>query len=373
MWTVASYVLSRKLKGQKRYPLVLMLEPLFRCNLACAGCGKIQYPAHVLKKDLSPEDCFKAVEECGAPMVSIPGGEPLLHPRITEIVEGLIARKKYIYLCTNALLLKKRLDEFKPSKYLTFSVHMDGQRDHHDFSVCREGGYDIAIEGIKAAVARGFRVTTNTTLFDGADAKSVRAFFDEMMNLGVEGMMLSPGYSYDKAPDQQHFLGKAKTKKLFRTILSNRAKKWVFNQSPLFLEYLMGDRHYTCTPWGMPTYNVFGWQKPCYLLQDGYADTFAELMAETQWQNYGTESGNPKCANCMVHSGYEASAVDATFGSLKGLLATAKATLFGGTYRDEEAMEMLEQKSMPAESLVQVTIGAGSGTGGSPVSATQHV
>jgi hopanoid biosynthesis associated radical SAM protein HpnH len=370
MWTVASYVLWRKLKGEKRYPLVLMLEPLFRCNLACAGCGKIQYPAHVLKKNLSPEDCFKAVEDCGAPMVSIPGGEPLLHPQIKEIVEGLVARKKYIYLCTNALLLKQKLAEFTPSKYLTFSVHMDGQKDHHDFSVCREGGYDIAVEGIRAAVAGGFRVTTNTTLFDGADAKSVRSFFDEMMSLGVEGMMLSPGYSYDKAPDQQHFLGKAKTKKLFGTILSNRAKNWVFNQSPLFLEYLMGDRHYTCTPWGMPTYNVFGWQKPCYLLQDGYADTFAELMAETQWQNYGTESGNHKCANCMVHSGYEASAVDHTFGSLKGLLATAKATLFGGTYRDDEALEMLDHKSMRSESLVQVTIG--SGTGGSPVS-SQHV
>jgi len=356
MWTVASYVLSRKLKGQKRYPLVLMLEPLFRCNLACAGCGKIQYPAHVLKKNLSPEECFKAVDECGAPMVSIPGGEPLLHPQIKEIVDGLVARKKYIYLCTNALLLKQKLDEFTPSKYLTFSVHMDGQKEHHDFSVCKEGGYDIAIEGIRAAVARGFRVTTNTTLFDGADATSVRAFFDEMMNLGVEGMMLSPGYSYDKAPDQQHFLGKAKTKKLFRTILKNRGKKWVFNQSPLFLEYLMGDRHYTCTPWGMPTYNVFGWQKPCYLLQDGYADTFAELMQATEWQNYGTESGNAKCANCMVHSGYEASAVDHTFGSLKGLLATARATLFGGTYRDEEALEMLDHKSMPAASLVQVTI-----------------
>jgi hopanoid biosynthesis associated radical SAM protein HpnH len=366
MWTVASYVLSRKLRGQKRYPLVLMLEPLFRCNLACAGCGKIQYPAHVLKKNLSAEDCFRAVDECGAPMVSIPGGEPLLHPQIKEIVEGLVARRKYIYLCTNALLLKQKLDEFTPSKYLTFSVHMDGQKEHHDFSVCKEGGYDIAVEGIKAAVARGFRVTTNTTLFDGADARSVRAFFDEMMNLGVEGMMLSPGYSYDKAPDQQHFLGKAKTKKLFRTILSNRAKNWVFNQSPLFLEYLMGDRHYTCTPWGMPTYNVFGWQKPCYLLQDGYADTFAELMAQTQWQNYGTESGNPKCANCMVHSGYEASAVDHTFGSIKGLLATARATLFGGRYKDEEALEMLDHKSMPAESLVQVTIKSSD----SPVAAT---
>src|SRR5919107_2320667 len=299
MWTVASYVLKQKLAGRKQYPLVLMLEPLFRCNLACAGCGKIQYPAHILKKNLSPQQCFDAVEECGAPMVSIPGGEPLMHPQIKEIVEGLVARRKYVYLCTNALLLKEKLDLFKPSRYLTFSVHMDGQREHHDFAVCREGTFEVATEGIREAVKRGFRVTTNTTVFDGADPKSIRAFFDEMMALGVEGMMLSPGYSYDKAPDQQHFLGKAKTKKLFTKILSNRTKGWVFNQSPLFLEYLMGRRHYACTPWGMPTYNIFGWQKPCYLLQDGYADTFAELMDETGWDKYGTESGNPRCANCM--------------------------------------------------------------------------
>ena len=347
MWTVASYVLKQKFRGRKQYPLVLMLEPLFRCNLACAGCGKIQYPAHVLKKQLTPEQCFQAVDECGAPMVSIPGGEPLLHPQIKEIVEGLVARKKYIYLCTNALLLKEKIDLFKPTKYLTFSVHMDGQKEHHDFSVCREGGYDIALEGIREAVKRGFRVTTNTTLFDGTEPKSVRAFFDEMMDLGVEGMMISPGYSYDKAPDQQHFLGRAKTRKLFTKILSNRKKRWVFNQSPLFLEFLMGKRHYPCTPWGMPTYNVFGWQKPCYLLQDGYADTFSELMETTSWSSYGTESGNPKCANCMVHSGYEASAVHDTFGSLKGFLATASATLFG-RYKSDEAMKALESDDVPA-------------------------
>jgi hopanoid biosynthesis associated radical SAM protein HpnH len=351
MWTVATYVLKQKVARRKRYPLVLMLEPLFRCNLACAGCGKIQYPAHVLKRQLTPEECFAAVEECGAPMVSIPGGEPLLHPEIDKIVAGLVARKKYIYLCTNALLLKEKLDLFTPSKYLTFSVHMDGQKEHHDFAVCREGGYDIAIEGIRAAVARGFRVTTNTTLFDGADAKSVRAFFDEMMALGVEGMMLSPGYSYDKAPDQQHFLGRNKTRALFRKILSNRAKRWQFNQSPLFLEFLMGRRQYQCTPWGMPTYNIFGWQKPCYLLQDGYADTFAELMESTKWEQYGTESGNPKCANCMVHSGYEASAVDETFSSIRGLLATARATLLGGRYADAGALDALEERSAPASAL----------------------
>ena len=358
-WTVATYVLKQKLQGRKRYPFVLMLEPLFRCNLACAGCGKIQYPAHILKKELTPEECFKAVEECGTPMVSIPGGEPLMHSQIDKIVEGLVARKKYIYLCTNALLLKEKLDLLKPSKYLTFSVHMDGQREHHDFSVCREGGYDLAIEGIREALKRGFRVTTNTTLFDGADPKSVRAFFDEMMELGVEGMMLSPGYSYDKAPDQKHFLGRARTRRLFRAILSNRKKSWQFNQSPLFLEFLIGKKTYACTPWGMPTYNIFGWQKPCYLLQDGYADTFQELLETTEWQNYGTESGNPKCANCMVHSGYEASAVDHTFSGLRGLWATVKASL-STTHPDPDALELLNEPVKPVHSynpLVQIAPG----------------
>jgi hopanoid biosynthesis associated radical SAM protein HpnH len=355
MWTVSTYVLKQKLKGRKQYPLVLMLEPLFRCNLACAGCGKIQYPAHILKQQLTPEECFRAVDECGAPVVSIPGGEPLMHVEIDKIVEGLVARKKYIYLCTNALLLKEKLDLFKPSKYLTFSVHVDGQREHHDFSVCREGGYEIAIDGIREAVRRGFRVTTNTTLFDGADPNSVRDHFDEMMQLGVESMMLSPGYSYDKAPDQKHFLGRARIRRLFRAILSNRKKSWSFNQSPLFLEFLMGRQQYSCTPWGMPTFNIFGWQKPCYLLQDGYADTFKELMESTEWQNYGTESGNPRCANCMVHSGYEASAVNDTFGSLAGFMRTIRATF--SHYDDESALKLLHEEVRPVHAfnpLVQI-------------------
>jgi hopanoid biosynthesis associated radical SAM protein HpnH len=355
MWTVATYVLRQKLAGRKRYPLVLMLEPLFRCNLACAGCGKIQYPAHILKKDLSPEDCFKAVDECGTPMVSIPGGEPLMHPQIAEIVEGLVARKKYIYLCTNALLLKEKLRLFKPSKYLSFSVHVDGQKEHHDFSVCREGGYELALDGIRAAIDAGFRVTTNTTLFDGADPNSVRSFFDEMMEVGVESMMVSPGYSYDKAPDQKHFMGRARTRRLFRTMLSNRKRSWRFNQSPLFLEYLMGKRNYKCTPWGMPTYNIFGWQKPCYLLQDGYAETYKELMETTEWASYGTESGNPQCANCMVHCGYEPTSVDDTFGSLRGFADTVRATF--SLYRDKDALRDLDREVRPVHSynpLVQI-------------------
>ena len=352
---VGAYVLGRHLRGVPRYPLVLMLEPLFRCNLACAGCGKIQYPAHVLKMELSPEECFRAVEEAGVPVVSIPGGEPLLHPQIAEIVAGLVARRKYVYLCTNALLLKQKIHLFQPSKYLTFSVHLDGQKAHHDFSVCLEGGYEKAVEGIREALAKGFRVTTNTTLFDGADPNSVRAFFDEMMDLGIEGMMLSPGYSYEKAPDQQHFLGRARTRRLFRAILANRKKEWRFNMSPLFLEFLMGKREYACTPWGMPCYNVFGWQKPCYLLQDGYADSFAELMSETDWDRYGFESGNPKCQNCMVHSGYEASAVHATFASLRGFWATVRATF--ATYPDRGALDLLREPARPVHAfnpLVQI-------------------
>jgi hopanoid biosynthesis associated radical SAM protein HpnH len=254
--------------------------------------------------------------------------------------------------------LSEKLHLFKPSKYLSFSVHMDGDREHHDFSVCREGTYDKAIEGIKKAVAQGFRVTTNTTLFDGADPNSVRAFFDEMMEVGVEGMMLSPGYTYDKAPDQKHFLGRARSRKLFRAILSNRKKKWRFNSHVMFLEFLMGKREFTCTPWGMPTYNIFGWQKPCYLLQDGYADTFAELMEATDWANYGTESGNPRCANCMVHSGYEASGVNHTFSSVRGMLQTAKAILFS-SHNDESAAKLLNEDFTPAHSqnpLVQLEV-----------------
>ncbi len=325
-YTVAKYVLSQKFRGVKRYPLVLMLEPLFRCNLACAGCGKIQYPDHVLDKRLTPEQCWAAAEECGAPMVSIPGGEPLIHPEIRQIVQGLVDRKKYIYLCTNAILLERKLDEFTPSQYLTFSVHMDGLKDEHDLAVCRDGVYEVAVKAIKAAVKRGHRVTTNTTLFDDANPERVRTFFDEMMALGVEGMTISPGYSYQKAPDQQHFLKRTRTMELFSKILTRPKSTWQFNQSPLFLDFLMGQREYQCTPWGNPTYNVFGWQKPCYLLQEGYTKTFRELMESTEWEKYGT-GRNEKCADCMVHCGYEASAVEDTFSTMSGFTRTAKLVL----------------------------------------------
>ena len=350
MWTVSTYVLRKRLSGTKRFPLVLMLEPLFRCNLACAGCGKVQYPPHVLKRMLTPEECFAAVEECGAPMVSIPGGEPLLHPRIVEIVNGLVARRKYVYLCTNALELKRRLPEFTPSKYLTFSVHLDGLREDHDYSVCREGTYDLVVEAIKEAVRRGFRVTTNATFFDGANPNSVRAFFDEVMRMGVEGIVLSPGYSYETAPDQKHFLGRARVRRLFRAILSNRKKTWKFNMSPLFLEFLMGRRNYDCIPWGMPAYNIFGWQRPCYLLQEGYADSFKELLETTKWEDYGVPSGNPRCANCMVSCGYEAPAVIDGFGSLRGFLSLVRGSF--SRYADLQALNLLSE--FRAESRAQL-------------------
>jgi hopanoid biosynthesis associated radical SAM protein HpnH len=329
MVTVASHVIRQKLAGRKRYPLVLMLEPLFRCNLACAGCGKIQYPPQILRKHLSVEQCLAAVDECGAPIVSIPGGEPLMYPLIDRLVAELVLRKKYVYLCTNAILLKEKLDLFTPSKYLSFSVHMDGLKEDHDESVCRDGVYDQAVDGMRAALERGFRLTTNTTLFDGASPLRMRQFFDEMTDLGVEGMMLSPGYSYAKAPDQEHFLRRARTHQLFSEILANPKRRWKFNQSPLFLRFLMGKHDYECTPWGNPTFNVFGWQRPCYLLQEGYAASFRELMETTPWENYGRKSGNEKCRDCMVHCGYEATAVDHTFGSVRAFAETVAVTLTG--------------------------------------------
>jgi hopanoid biosynthesis associated radical SAM protein HpnH len=329
MFAVARHVMKNRLARRERYALVLMLEPLFRCNLSCTGCGKIQYPASLLKKHLSVTECLEASDECDAPLVSIAGGEPLLHPQIADITRGLIERGRFIYLCTNALLLVDQLDAFVPDKHLSFSVHMDGPRAEHDRSVCRDGVYDKAVAAIREALRRGFRVTTNTTLFDGASPERMRQFFDDMMELGVEGMMISPGYSYEKAPDQEHFLRREKSRRLFAEMLAPPHRKWHFNQSPLFLKFLMGKRDFDCTPWGNPTYNIFGWQRPCYLLQDGYARTFRELLEETDWSNYGHASGNPRCQDCMVHCGFEASAVNATFGSPKAMVETVVSRITG--------------------------------------------
>ena len=329
MFAVARHVMRQRIAGNKRYALVLMLEPLLRCNLACTGCGKIQYPASLLKQNLSVGACLAASDECGAPVVSIAGGEPLLHPQIAEIARGLVERRRYVYLCTNALLLAEKLGEFTPDPHLSFSVHLDGPRAEHDRSVCRVGVYDTAVAAIRAAIARGFRVTTNTTLFDGVDPDRMRQFFDDVMALGVEGMMISPGYAYSKAPDQDHFLTRERAQRLFARVLDAPRRAWKFNQSPLFLQFLTGKRELECTPWGNPTYNIFGWQRPCYLLQDGYAASFRELLEETDWSRYGRASGNPRCRDCMVHCGYEPSAVDATFSSPRALGATILALATG--------------------------------------------
>ena len=318
--SVGKYVMSQRLRGVERYPLVLMLEPLLQCNLECAGCGKIQHPDDILRRRLSPAQCWAAAEECGAPVVSIAGGEPLIHQQIGEITQGFIERKKFVYLCTNAILLQKRLDQFEPSPYLTFSIHVDGLEEDHDDSVCRDGVWDVAIDAIKAAKDRGFRVTTNSTFFIGADPARIRRMFDRLTDLGVDGLMISPGYPYEKAPDQEHFLARNQTKQLFREILKDPPSRWTFNHSALFLDFLKGEIEYDCTPWGNPTYTVFGWQRPCYLMDEGYAASFRELIEETEWENYGVASGNPKCVDCMVHSGFEASAViDATTNLNRGL------------------------------------------------------
>ncbi len=313
---VGSYILRQKLRGNRRYPLVLMLEPLFRCNLACPGCGKIDYPDHILNRRLSVQDCLDAADECGAPIVSIPGGEPLLHKEIVQIVEGLIAKKKFVYLCTNALLLEKRLDRFEPSPYLTFSVHLDGDRQHHDRAVNQTGVFDRAVSAIKAARAGGFRVTINCTLFDYADPGNVADFLTFACDeLDVEGVTIAPGYAYERAPAQEHFMTRNRTKEFFRDLIRRRnGRKWRFNQSSLYLDFLAGNQDYRCTPWGNPTRNIFGWQRPCYLLGEGYARSFKELMEETDWESYGT--GNyEKCADCMVHCGYEPTAVMDTVSS----------------------------------------------------------
>ncbi len=348
-YRIGKYILEQKLRGVPRYPLVLMLEPLFRCNLACAGCGKIDYPDAILDKRLSVEDCMQAIDECGAPIVSIAGGEPLIHKDMAQIVAGYIAKKKFVYLCTNALLLARRMGDYTPSTYLTFSIHLDGNQARHDASVCRDGVFDKCIEVIKKARSKGFRVTINCTLFQGESAEEVAEFMDLAMALGVEGVTISPGYSYERAPRQDVFLKRKESKQLFRDIFkAGHGKKWRFNQSSLYLDFLAGNQQYACTPWGNPTRNVFGWQKPCYLLVgEGYAPSFKALMEETQWDKYGT-GNNPKCANCMVHSGYEASAVDDAFKHpFKALKVAALGPKTAGPMVAELPIRYKEDETLP--------------------------
>ncbi|APZ42479.1 adenosyl-hopene transferase HpnH [Acidihalobacter ferrooxydans] len=346
-YQIARYIIGRKLARAERYPLVLMLEPLFRCNLACAGCGKIDYPDDVLNQRLSVEDCLGAVDECGAPVVSIAGGEPLLHKEMPQIVQGMIERRKFVYLCTNALLLKKRLKDYEPSPYLTFSIHLDGNRRRHDDSVCQPGVFDRVVPVIREVVERGFRVTVNCTLFQGESPDEIAEFFDFVTDLGVEGITVSPGFSYEHAPRQDLFLQRKQTKQLFRDVFKHGAKKWPLNHSSLYLDFLAGNQSYGCTPWGNPTRNVFGWQRPCYLLVDeGYAASFDELMNDTDWSAYGT-GNNAKCANCMAHCGFEPTSVnDAVAHPLKALMTSLRGPRTTGSMAADPATDGPVQSGM---------------------------
>jgi len=339
---VGTYIVKQRLMGRKRYPLVLMLEPLFRCNLACAGCGKIDYPRPILDKRLSVKDCLDAVDECGAPIVAIPGGEPLIHKEIEQIVAGIVAKRKFVSLCTNALLLEKKLHLFKPSPYLFFSIHLDGLREHHDRAVCQQGVFDRAVSAIRAAKAAGFQVNANATIFDGHAPEKIAAFLDFTTELGVN-VSISPGYAYERAPDQDHFLNRRNTKELFREVFRRgEGKKWLLSHSALFLDFLTGNQEYMCTPWGMPTRNVFGWQKPCYLLGEGYAQSYRELMEGTDWDSYGT-GRYEKCANCMAHCGYEpTAAMDALAHPIKALMVGLRGPRVSGPMAAE--IDMTHQR-----------------------------
>jgi hopanoid biosynthesis associated radical SAM protein HpnH len=321
---VATYLLRQKLARREKFPLLVELEPLFQCNLACSGCGKIQHPDHVLRQRMPVEQAVAAVEESGAPMVSIAGGEPLIHPEIDEIVRRLVARKRFVYLCTNAILMERKLDKFTPSPYFAWAVHLDGLRERHDESVEREGVFDKAVSAVRAAQERGFRVTTNTTFFTQDSPETVRRVLDFLNDeLRVDHMMISPAYAYEKAPDQDHFLGVRQTRELFSAAFADgRRKRWRLNHTPLFLDFLEGKVDFECTAWGIPSYSLYGWQRPCYLMADGYAKTYRELVETTEWERYG-RGRDPRCDNCMAHCGYEPTAVLATTRSPKQALRAA--------------------------------------------------
>lgn len=322
---IGAYIMKQTLRGVKRYPLVLMLEPLFQCNLRCKGCGKVDQPASVLNQRLSVEECAAAAEECGAPIVSIPGGEPLLHPDLPEIVRRITAQKRFVYLCTNALLVPQRIHEFTPSPYLTFNVHLDGLAERHDELVCRPGTFAEATNAIRMLLNKGFRVTTNSTFFNDEAPERAAALFDHLTSLKVEGITVAPGFHYEGAKDQDNFLGLDRSRRLFRRIFElGKNKTWRFNHSILYLDFLAGNQDYACSPWGNPTRSIFGWQRPCYLLDDGFAPTFKDLMERTDWDRYG-RGRDPRCAECMVHCGYEPTAVmDSARNPLKALRVTLR-------------------------------------------------
>jgi len=321
---IGTYLMKQKVLRKKKFPLLIELEPLFACNLACAGCGKIQHPASVLKQRMPVEQAVSAVVDSGAPMVSIAGGEPLMHKEIDEIVRQLLDKGKMVFLCTNAVLLPRHIHKFKPHKNFAWMVHIDGLEQRHDESVSKEGVFKQAVEAIKMVQDKGFRVMTNTTFFDTDSPQDVIDVLDYLNDeLKVDNMQISPGYAYEKAPDQAHWLGTSQTKELFKKAFADgRRKKWRLNHSPLFLDFLEGKVDFDCTAWAIPSYSLKGWQKPCYLMEDGYVDTYDELIETTDWDSYG-RGKDPRCANCMAHCGYEPTAVLATMGSLKESIRAA--------------------------------------------------
>jgi hopanoid biosynthesis associated radical SAM protein HpnH len=370
--TIGLYIIKQKLKRNTHYPLVLMLEPLFRCNLACAGCGKIDYEEDILDRRISVADALQAIDECGAPVVSIAGGEPLLHKEMPQIVSGYIERRKYVYLCTNALLLKKRMKDYEPSPYLTFSVHLDGVRERHDASVCQNGVHARAVDAIREARAKGFRVTVNCTLFQNEEAHEVAQFMDECMALDVEGVTIAPGFSYERAPKQDAFLQRRGAMQLFRDVfklgrLRDKAKRWRFNHSSLYLDFLAGNQSYQCTAWGNPTRNVFGWQKPCYLLVgEGFSSSYQEMVDDVDWSRWGV-GRNPKCSNCMVHCGFEPTAVnDAVRNPLKAAWVAIRGPRTEGPMASDPIIVFDAAQQVP----VQVNVAAGAASLGEQTDAT---
>lgn len=326
--SMAGYIVKKKLARERRFPLVLMLEPLHACNLTCTGCGRIREYSQTIKEKLSVAECLAAVDECGAPIVSICGGEPLIYPDIGPLVRGILKRRKHIYLCTNGMFIKKRLHEFRPTSRMFFNVHLDGLEQTHDLAVEREGVFKAAVEGIKAAKAAGFLVCTNTTIYKETDLAEVDALFAFLTKLGVDGFLLAPAYGYT-AVHQTNPEGAAE---IFMTRDDIRAKfkeaekllaKYRMMSSPIYLEFLSGKRELTCTAWGNPTRNVKGWKGPCYLITDEHHETFEGLMDDTPWENYG-RGQDPRCEHCLMHCGYEATAalgVNSQLGdSLKMLL-----------------------------------------------------
>ena len=324
---VARYLMANKARRKKRFPFVTMLEPLELCNLACVGCGRVREYRDVMDRKLTVDQCLAAVRESGAPIVSVSGGEPLLHPQIGEIVRALRDDGRFMYFCTNGLLLEESLDQFEPSEQLCFVVHLDGTQAVHDAVTGRPGTFDTAVSAIRAAIARGHRVCTNTTLFHGTDVDDVLRLFRQLTAMNIEGLMVSPGYAYKDAPDQELFLERQESINVFRRVL-DPAHGFPFYNNPLYLDFLRGERTFDCAAWTTVTYTVLGWRLPCYTIADRHVDSVEELYADDLWQHYGP-GRDKRCANCMMHSSFEGASILDAFRHPSSLIRLAVGTRGG--------------------------------------------